>query len=288
MDPYCEQLDAHAGEFHAALRDVIAELDGVLDPNGRTALLPDSTIVCFDNLANLAGNDPRQYRAIIRGFIEDLGEAPAINSMPWEEARPLLRTKLSGHTCVDDDVCVRLAPGLAQVLAIDLPDAVITLTNNRILDSWGVTFQEALAIGVANTIAELQHSHVDVMEISDSVYGMASKSFYASALLLVLEEMLPTVMDRELDIRRGMLVAVPTRHVVAFGFPGGEGSFLQDIRSIMDISETIGTNGSGPISTSAYFIDEHGLSRVAMRDSNGEMVWTLPDYLQRRLDEGIL
>lgn len=293
-DPYADILGERTGTFRDALQEAVARRGGVMDPDGRTAAMPSGAAYNFDNLARAVPETATREEIIdgVEGFLGGLQESPDVRDYSWEELKPRLRTRLSANVEPQsrEGLMKPLAEDLMQTLNVDFPSAVLTLTDPATLADLGVDLDRAMHIALINTAAELSQVDIDVRLIDERVWALSSSSFFTSGLVILLDEALPVLLDREFDLDDGLLIAVPNRHVVLVSFFDGPGTFVEAIRTMITLTDRLLQTQPGGISASVYYSDRHGFERVAYsaNDEEGKraIVVVPSQRLQARMEAG--
>lgn len=293
-EPYFDILGARAKVFRETLQHEIAERGGVMDPDGRSAAMRDGAGYNFDNLARSIPPeaDEQEIADGVRMFLGGLQEAPNVRDYSWEELKPRLRTRLSARVAIEGDPSLvkPLAEDLMQTLNVDFPDSVVTLTDATTLARLGVELQHAMHIALLNTAAELSQADIEVTNVDGDVWALSSPSFFTSGLVILLDEVLPLLLDREFDLDQGLLLAVPNRHVVLVGFLDRPGSLIGGVTSMVNLAMRLIKSQPGGISGSVYYSDRDGIKRVAHveRDVEDErrIILAPSERLQQRMQSG--
>jgi len=207
---------AHVG------REVTVHSDHVVDADGG--------IFGLWNLAVLVADAPdRKWPGLVGDHIRRLATPnPSVEGLSDAELRAQVVLRLAENAGLPDLSWFPTAPTLAgdlrQVLVLDFPDTVITPHESELaargdLDEWR-------AVGRANlwhmmrserreheVVGRGDGGHFDVL-IGDSVYTASMAMFLPELLSFVAQT----------DLGRGIFVAVPFRHQVAFRVVDGPGA----------------------------------------------------------------
>ncbi|HYO86755.1 MAG TPA: hypothetical protein VES01_09925 [Dermatophilaceae bacterium] len=163
--------------------------------------------------------------------------------------------------------CHAVAPGLVEVLTVDLPQAVITPTSAD-LSRYGATLQ---------LVASARSNLLDVLDKSLSVATIRTRdglsftevhgrSFHIASLALVMPEVL-TCLDPDADARHGVFVAVPNRHQLAFRVVCGLSS-LMSLRPLAAFAQSRFEGGVDPISPNVYWVHEGRWEQLTFADGS--------------------
>jgi hypothetical protein len=293
-DPYADILGTRTEAFRQALLDEVAARGGVMDPDGRSAAMRDGAGYNFDNLARAVPPEAtdEEIAGGIRAFLGGLQEAPDVRDYDWEGLKLRLRTRLSARVSTQGDGALTkpLAEDLMQTLNVDFPESVVTLTDSSSLESLGVAPEHAMHVALLNTAAELSQTHIEVQHIEGHVWALSSESFFTTALVVLLDEALPVLLERDFDLGQGLLIAVPNRHVVLVGFLDGPLALVEGVKTMTTVAGRLLQTQPGGISSSVYYSDQEGFQRIAYlsTDEQGQpaVVIVPPDRVLGRMESG--
>lgn len=195
--------------FAAVGRDVDVYPDRIEDRSGTTLGLWNIGALC-------AGSDIHDWPELIEDHVR-LVTTPArdLAELSPAELESSLYLRLVEGDCVPDPDTLAyarvVAPGLLEVLAVDLGDSVATPSREE-LSAHG-TIAGLVARGRDNLRALLDGVQVDTVgEGSRGRYtALTGASLFTASLALLLQDTVEQVTG-ESDWGRGVLVAVPTRH----------------------------------------------------------------------------
>lgn len=293
-DPYFEILGPRTETFREALQNEVAERGGVMDPDGRSAAMRDGAAYNFDNLARAVPPEAGKQEIVdgIRAFLGGLQEAPDVRDYSWEDLKLRLRTRLSGRVSLQGDGALTkpLAEDLMQTLNVDFPDSVVTLTDSSSLEKLGVDFDHAMHVALLNTAAELSQAHIEVQHIEGHVWALSSESFFTTGLVILLDEALPVLLERDLDLSEGLLIGAPNRHVVLIGFLDAPLALVEGVKTMITVADRLLQSQPGGISTSVYYADREGFQRLAYASTDDDgrpaVVIEPPERVLRRMEAG--
>ena len=238
--------------FAAAGRDVSVHSDHVEDRGGTTFSLFNLGLLCV-------GTRSDGWAALIDDHLR-LVTTPArdLSELSQQELESGLYLRLAEIAAVPDPDSVAyarvVAPGLLEVLSVDLPDSVAT-PSLEALEQRG-TLGELVDRGRENLLALLESDVVGSAQVGDAGSGrytaVTGDSFFTASLGL----QLPETIDRfsgEDDWGRGVLVAVPSRHQLLYrpiNGPDAEAALHRIIEAAM-----FGFSGEpGPLSPDVYWV----------------------------------
>ncbi|GAA3377001.1 hypothetical protein GCM10020367_50930 [Streptomyces sannanensis] len=213
-----------AARFRAQVRESFAEhglevtvyADHVTDSSGRQFGL--------GNLAALCHNEPRGPRAwpgLVHhhvGLVLRTMDSPsALDTLPPEQIRAQLYPRVISDNSIDPanfDYARDVGPGLYEILALDLPESVMMLTDEALEPLGEVGELRAQAL---RNLAQLPVEGHETVRGDDGMTFevVVGDSFYTASRVLALESLVRHVTGQELTAD-GALVALPFRHQLAF------------------------------------------------------------------------
>ena len=201
--------------FAAAGRDVSVHSDHVEDRGGTTFSLFNLGLLCV-------GAPSDEWSELIDDHVR-LVTTPArdVSQLSQQELEAGLHLRLAEIAAVPDPGSVAyarlLAPGLFEVLSVDLPDSVAT-PSLEALEGRG-TLGELLDRGRENLQSLLSGDRIHSEQVGDGSSGrytaITGESFFTASLALLLPETIERFTDED-DWGRGVLVAVPSRHQLLY------------------------------------------------------------------------
>ena len=201
--------------FASAGRDVSVHSDHVEDRGGTTFSLFNLGLLCV-------GAPSDDWPALIEDHVR-LVTTPArdLSELSQQELEAGLYLRLVEAASVPDPDAVAyarvVAPGLLEVLSVDLPDSVATPTREA-LESRG-TLGELIDRARENLLALLDSDGVRAEQVGDASRGrytaVTGDSFFTASLALLLAETIERFSGED-DWGRGVLVAVPCRHQLLY------------------------------------------------------------------------
>ena len=160
-----------------------------------------------------------QRQGALQGYVSTLLTSSQTHPASLAEARPLLRPVIGRRSAVEavrmhhlrnDGNDAAFHPAVRPfgddcvvLLALDRPESIATLTNGPEA-SWGVTFDEALAIAIDN----LRDSADNFVEVAPGVYGGGWEDGYDISRAL-----LPDMLER-IPVRGRPIFMMPTRDLL--------------------------------------------------------------------------
>jgi hypothetical protein len=262
--------------FAVVGRDVTVYTDHVEDRSGTTFGLWNIGALC-------AGADRRDWPDLIDEHVRAVTTPPMelenLSSDAFETGLYLRVADVSTVPNLDQLGYAReIAPGLLEVLSVDLPDSVATPSGEE-LQGWG-PLSKLLALGRGNLRALLESGSVaaETGEGRGRFTSVTGDSFFTASLALILPEVLAQFTGED-DFGRGVLVAIPHRHQLLYRLIDGPDAGL-GLDRMFAIARPGYYDGSGPLSPHVYRVHhnrwtqvtsiERGRPRVHMADKLGE------------------
>jgi len=263
--------------FARAGHDVTVHVDHVEDRRGTTFGLWNIAAFC-------RGADPSEWAGLIDEHVQRVTTPPVgLGELAPEEAEAALYLRLVEAGSVADAGRLAyarpVAPGLLEVLAVDLPDSVEPLPREA-LPALG-TLHDLLERGRENLRALLSGEDVTAQTITGPAGPLTlvtSPSYFTASLALVL----PDTVERftgEVDRGDGVLVAVPDRHELLY-------LVIDDVRAADALEEMFGMSrwafeqASGPLSPNVFWVHARSWEQVTTLDG-GKPAVSLREELER-------
>lgn len=154
-----------------------------------------------------------------------------------------------------------IGAGLRAVLAVDTPDAVMTVPA-------GVLADTDMAAAWSAAAARLRAVEVDEREVIESpngpIHRLAGGSHFVASRLLVLEDEIARVGDA----RRGVLVTVPDRHRLLFHVIEDIGA-VQVVSALAAVARDGYANAPGPLSPEVFWWYRGAVQQVTATGPDG-------------------
>lgn len=240
------------------------------------------------NLYNLAAschNDERGRRAwesLIRDHVDKLVramEAPsAVETLPADELWARLYPRLTAADNLPNDPAFGYAtvpaPGLRQVLALDLPDTVQTLPGDALAQLGDLA---ELRLRAMNNLRALPIEDHDIVKQGDGAKFrlVTGASFFTSSRVLVLDELAERVGDTIGPY--GALVAMPFRHLLAF-HPIEGADVLPSLNALATFAAFRYEEAPGPVSPYVYWWRPGRLVQLSERSEDGLTITVGPEF----------
>ena len=248
--------------FSKAGRDVTIQAEHVEDRTG--------TVFGLWNIAALCrGVDRSEWPDVIDDHVRRVTTPPrTLDDLADDELRTGLYLGLAREDSVPETLryARQVAPGLLEVLAVDLPDAVVTLGE----DDRGApgSLSELMEVGRANLRSLLGADDIGAETVTEgrnvSFTRVTGDSFFTASLALLVRE---TVLrfSGEDDWGRGVLVAVPHRRELLYRLVDGR-STAATLRAMFEAAREGFLRASGPLSPDVYHLRDRRWAPVTSVD----------------------
>lgn len=273
-DPYEHILGDRTLMFRAALEQELAAVGAHVDDEQRGAVLPDGSRLEFENLARVAAQcgNYEEMRAMLQRHFRIMTSPVISDNLIPDDARARLRVRLvagaAPQECLEGGLARPFAPDVHARLAIDLPDAV-NYPQSRDAIPVPATMEELWQIAFANTQAELKAQGFEI-DRSGPVHLLYSKSYFTSAVLFFLSEVLPSVAGQEFGAAKALLFAVPDRHDVLLLPVNSKEEYTAGLQSIVPFTVKAFQQEPGAISPHVYIWDAGGITSLTHLEPDGE------------------
>ncbi|MFI6645041.1 hypothetical protein [Streptomyces sp. NPDC050504] len=261
------------GEVRAAFAEQGLEVDVyadvVTDSGGRQFGLGNLAAVCHND-----ERGPRGWPALIRrhvGMVLRTMDAPsALDTMAPEQIRAQLYPRVVGAEGLDPQsfgYARSVAPGLYEILALDLPESVMMLTDEA-LEPLG-EFQALREQALYNLRGLPVEMHETVEDDDGSRFEvLAGESFYTASRVLALDLVVPQVTGAVLPAD-GALVAMPFRHQLVFHAIHDTG-MLSALNAMAGFAAAGFADTPGAISPYVYWWRGGTMTQLSDRDDEGD------------------
>ena len=264
-----------ANEFRTMAREVFAEL-GL-----EVAIYPDHAVDAsgrefgFWNIAAVCNNEPQtEWRNLIAAHLQRLltsFEAPdPFDALPPAEVPARTFARLYGESALpplDGHPHREFAPGVIEMLALDLPDtvAVFRHENARTFGGWealrqqGITNLRALEVERLETLNPPGGGSVDVL------FG---SSFYTASKALLLPSLAAELTGKHVRDGLGWLMSVPNRHQVAWHVIE-DSSVIGAVNAMAYFTAAGYSDAPGPVSPHVYWWNGTGYEQLTEVSDDG-------------------
>ncbi|MEU3183691.1 hypothetical protein ABZ707_05665 [Streptomyces sp. NPDC006923] len=277
-DPAFSFFSADEGaRFRGQVRQAFAEhglevtvyADVVTDSGGRQFGLGNLAAVCHND-----GRGPRVWGELTRrhaGTVLRTLDAPsALDTLPPEQIRAQLYPRVISREGLDPQsfgYARSVAPGLYEVLALDLPESVMMLTDEALEPLGEVRHLRDQAL------RNLRELPVEGSETVKDAGGMrfevvVGDSFYTASRVLALETVVRQVTGQRIT-GDGALVAMPFRHQLAFHVIR-DTTMIPSLNAMASFAASGYEDTPGAISPCVYWWRGGALTQLSERDTDGD------------------
>lgn len=245
-------------------REVTVHSDHVVDADGDIFGL-------WDLAAMVAGLPARKWPGFVSDQVRDFTAGPSIEALSDSELRAHLVLSLVDNAAFAAPSWFSTAPtlagGLRQVLALDFPPVVITPDEAKLaahgdLDEWR-------AVGRANLWEMMRREprdHQVVQTDEGSTFDVLFGDVFTASMAIFLPELISMV--GHADLGRGVLVAVPMRHQVAFRVIDGSEA-VATLHRLFGLAMAGCSDGVGALSPHVYWVKDGNWEQVTEIDEDG-------------------
>lgn len=210
--------------------------------------------------------DRRQWGEVIDKHLAGVLAASAVSEelldMSFEEARLNLKIRLYpvDLPLVEESVAYPSPEGIVTLLALDLPGKVITVRRDM-AERWLITDEELYAIALGNVWDEgrltFEPHHVETATLRIA----SGDSFFTASHALMLDRY--TLDEPPL----GILVSIPTRHIVAYHEIAEEG-LSYAVQAMTQSGAGLFSEGPGSISPHLYWLHQGNWRSLSRTDDD--------------------
>ncbi|MBT2389102.1 hypothetical protein [Streptomyces sp. ISL-1] len=277
-DPEFSFFSADEGtRFRAQVREAFAEsglevtvyADVVTDSAGRQFGLANLAAVCHND-----DRGPRAWPELVRqhvGMVLRTMDAPsALDTLPTEQIRAQLYPRVVGRDGFNPEnfgYARPLAPDLYEIIALDLPESVMMLTDEALEPLGDLQYLRDQAL------YNLRGLPVEGHETVKDAEGMRFEvvlgdSFYTASRVLALDSVVRQVTGEQLT-DDGALVAMPFRHQLAFHAIHDAG-MISALDGMASFAASSYVDTPGAISPYVYWWRQGTLTQLSDHDEDGD------------------
>ena len=265
-----------AQRFRALVRAALAERgveatvysDYAEDASGRKFGLGNLAAVCHNDKRGERG-----WRKIVENHVRTIlsgmdGQSP-FETMTASDifAATYLRLMPAEDVLPSMSYARAVAPGLAEVLNLDLPATVAYFTDEHVSGFGYSALREA---GLSNLKAVPVDKHETLRHNGGTIEVLLGESLFTASLLLVLEH----VLDRyglRADPDLGVFVGVPTRHQLDFHVVA-DASAIPSLNTLAAFTAAGYRDAAGVVSPDVYWWRPSGLRRISTLTPDGPQI----------------
>lgn len=202
-----------------------------------------------------------------------------VEQMSTEDAHQALRVRIYPPEFAGEGRITRIvAPGLVAGLAIDLPDAVESVSPEQ-LQAWGLAVEDAFSLGYGNVA---RHDKPTIgghrPNGEPELIWLSGNSFFTTTNVMWLDELIgpmPTA---------GALVAVPHRHAIVVHPMNDLGHTIQAVNLLLVLAASAYAEGPGSLSPSLYWWTKAKLVHLPGELSGDDIRFRPPEDFLLALD----
>jgi hypothetical protein len=240
---------------------------------------PEPVTLGFESLSALVADVPvGEWPDTVDGYLRRMlvlgTTSPPELDGPTEAV--LERTYLRLMSTDYDDVefpsyAVEWVPGLVRLFAFDLPDAIVTMNDDRVLEHG---FDRLFEAGAENLCRELPDRYAE----NDGVIVFQG-SDYVGSLVLVLPWVIEAVTGST-DLPHGALVAMPSRDTFVLHIPRDRAQVLRAIEEMGRLALESYEGSTHGLSPRVYWVcyEPAHIEAVAHHDGAGAVTYYSDDF----------
>ena len=166
-----------------------------------------------------------------------------------------------------------LAPGLVEVLALDLPDSVAVFRDEHVESCGGLPALRA--VGMVNLAREpVDHHKVVNTPEGAELHAFTGNSMFVASKVLLLEDLLGDVLGLT-ETPDGVLVALPNRHELVLHVPR-DASAVHALHTLAGYTAETFAETPGPLSPYVYWWRKGTFVQITDADSTGAVRVDVP------------
>ncbi len=240
--------------------DVTVDGGQAVDTSGRTFDLDGVELAC----RQADGGRPT-WPEVVRGQVTRVVDALDASPFDGRDAASLLASTYSRVVTADSvtsgglDYARTVAPGLVEVLNLDLPESVAFFGDDAVREHGPI--DDLWRAGRVNLRGVEAEERQTLEREGGRVQVLFSDSMFLASTVLQLEEVVARETGHEPDPDLGVLVAVPHRHQLAFHVIGDD-TLLASLALLAKFGAVGHTDSLGPISPDVYWWHHGRLDRL--------------------------
>lgn len=292
-DPHLGLLTVdEAAEVRSLVRTTLSELGYEPVIRADHAVLDDGTVLGFDTLVRTCLAAPRgrsSWPRVVRAHFTRL-LSDTHGELAHDDGTLIVR--LADLDSLDTgeltfDYANEPIPGLRQVLCLDRPDTVLTLSDQVIAERT-VPIGPLLDEGRENLQAQLRRSDAAVERLEHegrTFHCAVGQDVYTASYALILPDALRRWAPGA-DLSQGVLFAVPFRHQLAFTVCSDRDAVLDGLHLLPLFAASGFADGVGPLSPHLYLWHDGEVAQIS-RVVDGRIEVRPGPHLERMLgDDG--
>lgn len=287
-DPYLTVFSAsEANDFRALTREVFAEMGFEVGIHPDHAVDSEGRKYGFWNIAALCSGLPRaDWRPAIAGHLKNVlagFDQDPFAALTPEDAAQQTYSRLyeeSAFPSLEGYPYREFAPGIVELLALDLPDSVAMFDHQKAQQFGG---WEALRNqGIAN-LKGLDVERLETIPAYGSTFScLSGNSFYTGSRAVLLPGLATQVTGKRVHEDFGWLLCVPSRHQVAWHIIE-DSSVMGAIQGMAGFGIDAYSSVPGPVSPHVYWWNGSGYEQLTHRKDDGAVAVRVSPGFQRVL-----
>lgn len=249
--------------------DALAEngIEAVLTPDGAAFARTDGLGCPLKEVVySCTKQPPDRWRPFVNDMIAKFASfarsVPLVDTMEWSELSTRVRSRIEPSEAVQEvgdslSYAWALADGLREVLCIDFPDTVCSMSSEQVAAHGAERLRE---IARRNTIAEpIEGVHVFEDDEADVQMLYGASSFIASKIL----DLQALVPDYIADTSHGVVLGVPARNYLILHPVTTSKKMLAAINLMSAVCPAFCKEYPGPINGNLYYWKDGVLQRIS-------------------------
>lgn len=259
--------------FAEAGLEVTVYAGHVADSDGRRFGLGNLAAACRQHERGERGW-PEAIREHVSRMLRAMAAPSPFETMTTEQVRDATYLRLYDGAPAQPFYYGReLAPGVTEVLNLDLPETVAFFADEHV--AMHGPYEQLRAAGLANLRTVQPEEHEELTGNGARLHVLAGASMFTASLAIVLDE----VADRygePVDVRYGAFVAMPFRHQLAY-HPIHDGAAAASLNALAAFARAGWSDGPGPVSPHAYWWRAGELRQLSREDGDRLIIEVGPD-----------
>ncbi|WP_312182448.1 hypothetical protein [Arthrobacter sp.] len=279
---------SEANDFRALTREVFAEMGFEVEMHPDHAVDSEGRKFGFWNISAICSGLPRtewrtaigeHLKNVLAGFTQD-----PFSALTLEEAAKQTYSRLyeeSALPSLEGYPHREFAPGIVEMLALDLPESVAMFDHQNAQRFGG---SEALRNqGIAN-LQSLDVERLETIPASGATFScLSGNSFYTGSRAVLLPGLATQVTGKRVHEELGWLLCVPNRHQVAWHIIE-DASIVGAVQGMAGFGVEAFSSVPGPVSPHVYWWNGSGYEQLTHRKDDGTLVVRVSPNFQRVIE----
>ena len=254
--------------------------DHVVDGSGQQYFL-------WNIAANLASQPDAEWLEVLTAYAASVIAPDDPDALGVEELRAATYLRIQPDDAIFDPVrhptAPSPAPGLRTLLAVDLPTTVSIPDESWWADRGEVAdWREVGLRNLAGLVGRLDFELLRMAEENYDFRVLMGDSFFTASLALQLPAVLAAY-DQGADASRGVLVAMPFRHQLAWRALDSP-TAIPTVNALAGFAVNGESDGAGPVSPHVYFVREGRWQQLTRRAPDGSLTVEVTAEFQEALE----